>query len=247
VSVAAPAPERVELRGEAPELGAISRARNVVDTLGGRFSLELGIDLDGGPEEIERWALVATLFGDGIEAPVVLHACGVLEQAGVRAVAEAGDKTREELTMLLESGGRAPSEELMATRLQTLGAFLTDRYDGRLATFGGGLTNPVELERALQTLPGWGSVTVRTFLRELRGVWPGADPTLDERAAAGARHLRLPTALDELRSIARAAHLDFRDLEVGLVRLELSHDLDVCPGGWECPFAGSEHTRFHRY
>ncbi len=30
-----------------------------------------------------------------------------------------------------------------------------------------------ELRAALDALPGWGPVTIRLFLRELRGVWPG--------------------------------------------------------------------------
>lgn len=48
-----------------------------------------------------------------------------------------------------------------------------------------------ELHRALDVLPGWGTVTIQLFLRELRGVRPGAQPSLDQRAAAGARHLGL--------------------------------------------------------
>jgi hypothetical protein len=35
--------------------------------------------------------------------------------------------------------------------------------------------------------------------------------------------------------VAAAAHLDRRDLEVGLVRLASTHNLTGCPGGEECP------------
>ena len=38
-------------------------ARQVVGMLGGRYSAELGIDVDAGDAEIERWFLAATLFG----------------------------------------------------------------------------------------------------------------------------------------------------------------------------------------
>jgi hypothetical protein len=34
-----------------------------VGVLGGRFSAELGIDVDAGDAEVERWFLAATLFG----------------------------------------------------------------------------------------------------------------------------------------------------------------------------------------
>ena len=82
-------------------------------------------------------------------------------------------------------------------------------------------------------------MTIRLFLRELRGVWPGADPPLDERAAAAARHLGLASArpgVTGLAGLAAASGLDVRDLESGLVRLELAHHRAMarCPGGQAC-------------
>jgi len=38
-------------------------ARRLVEGIGGRYSRALGIDVDRGDEEIERWALAAALFG----------------------------------------------------------------------------------------------------------------------------------------------------------------------------------------
>jgi len=81
--------------------------------------------------------------------------------------------------------------------------------------------------------------TIRLFLRELRGAWPEADPPLDDRAAAAARHLGLTGAgagLTGLAGLAAASGLDVRDLESGLVRLELSHRRAMarCPGGQAC-------------
>src|SRR5215510_7141520 len=40
-------------------------ARGAVSALGGRYSAELGIDVDAGDAQIERWFLAATLFGRG--------------------------------------------------------------------------------------------------------------------------------------------------------------------------------------
>ena len=106
--------------------------------------------------------------------------------------------------------------------------------------------NSDELELALRALPGWSQVTVQPFLRELRGVWPGAEVPLDTRAALATRHLTLPSGSDALSSLAAAAHLDLRDLEAGLVRMSLAHDLAACPGGGECPFAAFDRDRvFH--
>lgn len=234
-------------RERADEIGVICRARSVVATLGGRFSLELGIDLDGTPREVERWALAATLLGNRISTAVAMRTYRVLERAGVKTIIDAGDRSREELVKLLDSGGYVRYDERTASRLHTLAAVIADRYGECLSTLGGQLTDPDELEGALERLPGWGPVTVRAFLRELRGVWPGADPGLDDRAAASARHVHLPAAPDALQSVAAAAHLDFRDLEAGLLRLALRHDFAACPGGEECPFAAFDREQFVRF
>jgi hypothetical protein len=67
---------------------------------------------------------------------------------------------------------------------------------------------------------------------------------IDPRAALAARHVALPSELQGLSSLATAAHLDLRDLEAGLVRLELAHDFASCPGGEECPFAEFDRAQF---
>lgn len=216
----------------------------MVATLGGRFSLELGIDLDGGPEAVERWALAATLLGNRISTAVAMRTYRMLERAGVTKIVDAGDRSRDELVSLFDSGGYVRNDERTASRLHALADLIADRYGGCLSTLSGQLTDPDELEGALERLPGWGPVTVRAFLRELRGVWPGADPKLDERTAASARHVHVPAAPDALRSVAGAAHLDFRDLEAGLLRLALCLDFAACPGGEECPFAAFDRDQF---
>ncbi len=49
---------------------------------------------------------------------------------------------------------------------------IDDRYDGQVGLIGRRFAAYPELRAALDALPGWGPVTVRLFLRELRGVWP---------------------------------------------------------------------------
>lgn len=225
------------LRTQDFSFAAICRARRIVATLGGRFSLELGIDLDRDPDEVERWALAATLLGNRISTAVAMRTYRVFARAGVRTVGDVGRRDREELISLLDEGGYVLYGEPMATRLLALEEVVADRYDERLAALGDMVVDPRELERALEDLPGWGPVTVGAFLRELRGVWPAADPPLDASAAIAARHVTLPEVSHALSTLAAAAHLDFRDLEAGLVRLCLCHDFAGCPGGEECPFA----------
>jgi hypothetical protein len=239
-------PPRIRRHHESslPELAEICRARQVVDRLGGRFSLELGIYVDRKAEEIDRWALAATLLGDPGPVSVAIHTYRVLEHAGVRTFEDVRDRDREEVVCLLGEGGYARCDESTASRLLVLAEAVADRYAGGLATLGETIVEPGELERALGALPGWDSRTVGTFLRELRGVWPGADVPLDPCAALAARHVALPTDLHGLSALAAAAHLDFRDLEVGLTRLALVHDSAHCPGGEECPFAEFDREQF---
>jgi hypothetical protein len=241
---ASPRPPELQRGREIHGVAATGRARNLVTGLGGRFSLELGIDLDSEAEEIERWTLAATLLGNPIATPVAMHTFRVLEKAGVRTIPDAGGREQEELVALLDEGGYARYDESTAAGLLSLAEDIANRFDGRLATLGEKITESAALERVLLTLPGWRPATVRAFLGELRGVWPGADTPLGHRPRAAARHLKLPDAYPALRSLAAASHLDFRDLEAGLVRLWLTHDLARCPGGEECPFACSEDARF---
>jgi hypothetical protein len=227
-----------------PELGAIGRARHIVAALGGRFSLELGIDLDRGAGEIDRWALAATLIGDPCPVSVATHTYRVLERAGIGTFADVRACDREQLIRLLDKGGYVRDDEAAATRLVALADALADRYAGGLAMLGQEIVGPSELERELGALPGWDRATVATFLRELRGVWPGAEIPLDPCAAPAARHVALPSDLRGLRVLSAAARLDFRDLEAGLIRLAVSHDSTHCPGGEECPLAEADREQF---
>lgn len=179
---------------ELPDIAEICRARHIVERLGGRFSLELGIDVDRGRHEVERWAYLRY-------------------------------------------------ETSMATRLRELAGVAGDRYAGRLAVLDEHPTDPAELARTLRALPGWSPAIVQAFLRELRGVWAGAEPPLERCVQHAASHVALPCGEEALRSLAESAHVDFRDLEAGLVRLARDHDLASCPGGEECPLAASDHEQ----
>ncbi len=81
--------------------------RKLVDTLGGRFSTQAGIDVDAGRHEVERWFLAATLLGTRISAAIAMRTYRVLHDAGVSTVADAGQRSWEDLVALLDAGGYA--------------------------------------------------------------------------------------------------------------------------------------------
>lgn len=222
---------------------SVTLVRRVVAVLGGQFSSALGIDVDAGPDQVERWALAATLFGTRISAAVAARTYHGLADAGVCTLADAGERTWEQLVALLDQGGYVRYDFRTATRLQQLGATLRDRSGGEVWPLVQGAASFEELAARLDELPGWGPVTVGLFLRELRGLVPRADPPLDPRAREAATHLGLLAAesdgaagLAMLRRHAQQADVDVRDLEAALVRLSLAHrrTMTACPGGSSC-------------
>lgn len=216
-----------------------SLARRVVTVLGGRYSAELGINVDAGDAEIERWFLAATLFGTRISARIAERTFRELAAAGLARIGQVRKMPEAELVGLLDAGGYARYDFRTAARLLKLSEVVSDRFAGNVASISHMCPSYPELHAVLDALPGWGDVTIRLFLRELRGVWPGAQPPLDERAAAAARHLGLlpsGAVLSDLADLADTAGLDLRELESALVRLALGHHraMASCPGGQAC-------------
>lgn len=218
-------------------------ATAVVGKFGGRFSAELGIDVDAGDGEIERWFLAATLFGTRISATVAGRAFQILDRAGITGIGQASERTWAELVELLDAAGYTRYDFRTATRLQALASVIRDRWAGTVSEIGRRHSDPAGLSAALDALPGWGPVTIRLFLRELRGVWPGARLPVDERAAEAGRHIGMldegGDELEQLATTAVRAGVDVRDLEAALVRLALRHRrLTDCPGGPSCAALG---------
>lgn len=210
----------------------------------------MGIAVDRGPDEVERWFLAATLFGNRISSEVAARSYGVLAAAGIGTIVQAGNATWDELVALLDSGGYVRYDFRTASRLLALARAVGERYGGRISSVAEVSADPAVIEATLDRLPGWGPTTVRLFLRELRGVWAGARPALDERARWAADHLApgwpesAATDLAWLEALARRAGVDQRDLESALVRLALAHGRRrrPCPGRDRCvvwPGAGS--------
>lgn len=199
--------------------------RRLVADVGGRFTVEFGLDVDHSPGDVEAWFLAATLFGTRISSTVAKKTHLTVRDAGVATVDDVGRRTRDELVDLLDRGGYVRYDYRTATRLLDLARTIAERHGGSVASLSA-LTDPATLEATLDALPGWGPVTVGLFLRELRGVWPGARPPLDGRAAAAARELGLVSPgtrdpLARLQAVATRDGIDVRDLEAALVRLTL--------------------------
>lgn len=218
---------------------AVALATRLVDELGGRFSLEMGIYVDRNESEVDRWLLAATLFGTRISAATAVKTYRVMSDAGIATLSNVERSDYDTLVELLDRGGYTRYDFRTAARLQRLAKVVRERHSGRIATIGD--LPSEEIARTLDTLPGWGPTTVDAFLREMRGVWPQMQPSISERAVEAAQHigLVLPSMdpLTRMRDLAEAARTDLRDVETMLVRLWISHhrQFALCPGGRRCP------------
>lgn len=204
--------------------------REVLTRLPGRFSTELGIDPAAGPEERQKWFLAAVLFGARISGQLAARTYRVFAAAGVltpQAILKTG---WDGLVALLDEGGYARYDFKTATKLLTLMESLERDYDGDLDRLAAAATDPRDLEQRLMALgKGVGPATVNIFLRELRDIWPLAQPPLSPLAQLAAEHLKLlPPGLEPQAAVAaleerwRAAPVPgfvFADLEAALVRL----------------------------
>jgi hypothetical protein len=129
-------------------------ARGVVSALGGRYSAELGIDVDAGDAQIERWFLAATLFGTRIAARLAERVFRELAGAGLSRISQVRHVPAADLIALLDAGGYARYDLRTATRLAELSEVVDDRYDGQVAVIGRGFPAYPELRAALDALPG---------------------------------------------------------------------------------------------
>jgi len=153
---AAPARQGGRAGGSEVEL-----ARRVVAVLGGRYSAELGIDVDAGDTQVERWFVAATLFGARIPAQVAERAFGELAAAGLTRIGQFHHVPSADLIAMLDAGGYARYDIRTAERLLQLCEVIRDRYDGQAAVIGRRFAAYQDLRAALDALPGWGPVTVR--------------------------------------------------------------------------------------
>ncbi len=199
---------------------------------GGRFSTELGINIDSGsPGEIFKWFLASILFGARIRQSTAMQTYHEFEKRGVLTPDATLRTGWDGLVQILDSGGYARYDFKTATKLLGMAEMLNNRYGGDLNHLHEEASDPEDLESRLMEFKGVGEVTVNIFLRELRGIWQKADPLPGETVIIAARNLGFigfeghndeerRKILDELKRLWEQATLSyyFSDFEAALVR-----------------------------
>jgi endonuclease III len=157
------------------------------------------------------------------------------------------------LVQILDAGGYVRYDFSTATKLLAVSADIIAVYQGKLNNVHAAADGPQNLERRLQEIgKGIGRVTASIFLRELRGIWPKADPLPSDPVVLAARHLgllhgnltnpeRMLAALKTAWENAGVAGHTFVDFEAALVRLGLRYcrkdKHQACPMAPWCPEA----------
>ncbi|MDH4237019.1 MAG: hypothetical protein OEV17_07205 [Nitrospira sp.] len=213
------------------------RARAVIRALlsrvTGRFSSELGLTLSAHRRrDLFLWFLAALLYGARISGSIVARTHAEFVRRGLTSPQAIVKSGWDGLVRALDAGGYVRYDFKTATKLLEVMNHLLDQYDGDLERLHDAAADAFDLEARLKSLgKGIGDVTVQIFLRELRDIWPKAQPTLSPLSILAAKDLALfsterggssrPT-VDQLRVLWKRSAVGgmyFSDFESALVRL----------------------------
>jgi endonuclease III len=225
--------------------------KRLIESVGGRFSLSLGIDLSSrNPEEIFKWFIASVLFGARISEAIVIKAYKEFEKEGILSPADILNAGWDSLVEILDRGGYVRYDFKTATKLLDLSTALTDKYGGDLNILHSTTSGPEELEGRLKALAkGIGDVTVNIFLREMRGIWEKAESFPSDLVVLAAKHMHIIPARckDKGKVLALLKKKwadedmnmkDFPDFEAALLRLGKDYCrkglCDRCPMKCEC-------------
>lgn len=220
--------------------------KKLIESVGGRFSVALGIDLSSqNPEEIFKWFLASILFGTRISEEIVIKTYREFEKDGILLPARILNTGWDGLVEILDRGGYVRYDFKTATKLLDMSAALTDKYAGDLNVLHSIASGPRDIEDRLKALAkGIGDVTVNIFLREMRGIWGKAGPLPSDLVVIAAKHMRIIPehitdrgkilcVLKEKWADEGMTMQDFPDFEAALLRL----GKDYCRKGFcdRCP------------
>ncbi len=227
------------------------RTREVVAALlrrvRGRFSAELELSLQSRrSRDLFLWFLASMFFGARISGSIATRTYTEFVRRELVTPAKLLATGWDGLVEVLDAGGYVRYDYKTATKLLEVVKNLLDRYGGDLNRLHAAARDADDLIDRLKGLgKGIGDVTVQIFLRELREVWPKADPPLSPLALLAADHVRLfggtrrcrpSDRLEGLRDVWKEAGSPrghFVDFESALVRLGRDYcrrqRRDTCP------------------
>jgi hypothetical protein len=207
----------------------------LIREFGGSYARELGINLSWNDRtEVHKWFLAAILFGARISGKTAAKTYAEFARAGVLSFEQLRQAGWDELVRILGRGGYTRYDFKTADKLLEVSGALLQEYAGDLNALHRLAADQSDLERRLKQLgKGIGDVTVNIFLREMRGIWPKAQPLPSAKMIQAAKTLGLidtglcdgATILNVLKEAAREDGIkaeDFVEFEAALIRFAMA-------------------------
>ena len=164
--------------------------KDILKKHGKKYTDLLGINLTSGKgHEIFKWFIASILLGARIGETLALRTYQEFEAEGLLSLDRMKAATWERLVQVLDDGGYVRYDFSTARNLQAVMKLLGKKYKGTLSGLHEQAKDAADLESRLQEFKGVGPVTANIFLRELRGVWKKADPSLGHLARKAAKEL----------------------------------------------------------
>jgi hypothetical protein len=183
------------------------------------FSEQLGIRLNSlEPAELFNWFVASLLFGARITESVAIHTYEAFAARGLLSPEALADADPWDLLDVMAEGGYVRYDGITSKKTQEAARKLLSEYGGDLNALHASASDARDLVARLTEFWGVGEVTAGIFLRELRGLWPKADPPLGPLARVAADHLGIAGPREFWRANAAPGH-DFRHFEAALTRV----------------------------
>ncbi len=155
------------------------------------YSEELGINLKSKkPKEIFKWFLASILFGHRISETIAKNTYREFEKEGLLTPDKILDAGWDELVRVLDAGSYVRYDFSTASALLEIMRTLKEKY-GSLERLHEKSKDSKDLEDRLQEFKRVGPTTVNIFLRELRSIWPKADPKVSKFVRLAAENLKV--------------------------------------------------------
>lgn len=153
------------------------------------YSEELGINLKSkNQREIFKWFLASILFAHRIPESIAIKTYKEFEKEKLLTPEKILDAGWDELVRVLDNGGYVRYDFSTASALLEITKNLKEKY-GSLEELYEQAKNSNELELKLQEFKRVGPTAVNIFLRELRGIWKKANPSISEFVKLAAKNL----------------------------------------------------------
>ena len=199
-------------------LGRNDLAR-LLDGYGDLFSARLGIALAGlDSGELFRWFLASMLFGARITESVAARTFLAFLEHGLATPDRIVRANFSELLQIMAEGGYVRYDGITSRKVQEAAAKLLQDYGGDLNSLLAAAQDAHDFEARIQDFKGVGPTTAGIFLRELRGLWPKANPPLGDLARLAAAHLEIADPVSFWKRHTVPGH-DYRNFEAALTRL----------------------------